>query len=170
MLINRWFIRCTHCLSVAAVETQPASNWQCNICGGPIETMGRVERDRLVRIEIRCACDARCTGARGPLCECSCGGVNHGTGRTVAVTIDCGPVPVVQFINSDKARTECAAYLTAKHGLTVELQALRSRRAAGQFLPSVDFGRMLTLERAIMKARKARTHATRMKYFTSVSK
>ena len=23
-------------------------------------------------------CDARCTGAKGPSCECSCGGVNHG--------------------------------------------------------------------------------------------
>ena len=24
------------------------------------------------------ACDARCTGARGPSCDCSCGGANHG--------------------------------------------------------------------------------------------
>lgn len=24
------------------------------------------------------ACDARCTGARGPKCDCSCGGANHG--------------------------------------------------------------------------------------------
>ena len=23
-------------------------------------------------------CDARCTGARGPQCDCSCGGRNHG--------------------------------------------------------------------------------------------
>jgi hypothetical protein len=27
------------------------------------------------------ACDARCTNARGPLCECSCGGENHGAGH-----------------------------------------------------------------------------------------
>jgi hypothetical protein len=25
-------------------------------------------------------CDARCTGARGPHCDCSCGGTNHGAG------------------------------------------------------------------------------------------
>ena len=25
-----------------------------------------------------CPCDARCTGARGHNCECSCGGANHG--------------------------------------------------------------------------------------------
>ena len=26
------------------------------------------------------ACDARCMGARGPSCSCSCGGANHGAG------------------------------------------------------------------------------------------
>jgi hypothetical protein len=25
-----------------------------------------------------CPCDARCTGAKGHTCECSCGGANHG--------------------------------------------------------------------------------------------
>jgi hypothetical protein len=25
-------------------------------------------------------CDARCMASRGPLCECSCGGANHGKG------------------------------------------------------------------------------------------
>lgn len=29
-------------------------------------------------------CDARCTGARGPNCECSCGGANHGHGNAVS--------------------------------------------------------------------------------------
>jgi hypothetical protein len=39
------------------------------------------------RKEERCACDENCTGARGPKCGCKCGGINHGTGRTVVVTI-----------------------------------------------------------------------------------
>lgn len=26
-------------------------------------------------------CGARCTGAVGPACDCSCGGANHGTGH-----------------------------------------------------------------------------------------
>jgi hypothetical protein len=29
-------------------------------------------------------CDERCTSARGHLCECSCGGVNHGRDYKVA--------------------------------------------------------------------------------------
>jgi hypothetical protein len=31
-----------------------------------------------VREEVKC--DARCTGARGHSCDCSCGGRNHGSG------------------------------------------------------------------------------------------
>ncbi len=29
-------------------------------------------------------CDARCTGARGHNCECSCGGANHGAANAIA--------------------------------------------------------------------------------------
>ncbi len=43
----------------------------------------------------RCPCDERCTHARRPVCECSCGGANHGSGCLVEVAIDCGPVPAV---------------------------------------------------------------------------
>lgn len=35
-------------------------------------------------------CDARCTGAKGPNCECSCGGKNHGNDFMVGVTADLG--------------------------------------------------------------------------------
>lgn len=31
-----------------------------------------------------CPCDWRCIGARGPVCECSCGGKNHGGALLVA--------------------------------------------------------------------------------------
>lgn len=29
-------------------------------------------------IETETPCDARCTGAKGPDCNCMCGGLNHG--------------------------------------------------------------------------------------------
>ena len=32
-------------------------------------------------------CDARCTNAKGFLCECSCGGKNHGAGAFVCEQI-----------------------------------------------------------------------------------
>lgn len=36
-------------------------------------------------------CDARCTGARGHSCECSCGGQNHGAGWAMT-----SPIAVVE--------------------------------------------------------------------------
>lgn len=33
--------------------------------------------------ELGVPCDARCTGARGHTCNCSCGGKNHGAGWSV---------------------------------------------------------------------------------------
>lgn len=45
----------------------------CRGCGAQVvvgEVVGRVRPD--------VACDARCTGAKGRRCDCSCGGLNHG--------------------------------------------------------------------------------------------
>lgn len=98
MTVNRWFVRCRDCLSVVAIEVAPTAGMLCGACDGKIETMGRVTRDggRMVTGAYdACACDGRCTGARGPSCDCSCGGVNHGTGATVPV-VDVEGIPRVQ--------------------------------------------------------------------------
>lgn len=161
--VNRWFIRCTLCLTVASVETVPGKDWRCDICNGTIENMGRVEGDRLVRVEERCACDGRCTGARGPLCECSCGGVNHGTGRTVLVTIDMGGVPKVKMVDEGKAKAQVAEFVASRDAVRATLAVLRTRKAVGQFLRNDEFRRMLTIPAVLHKAAEARTHAGRMK-------
>jgi hypothetical protein len=51
------------------------------------------QRERLVEEGVTSACDGRCTNAKGPDCECVCGGKNHGTQRLVVVQHDAGPVP-----------------------------------------------------------------------------
>ena len=51
----------------------PYEDLVCPECPGSLqwdEIDGRVVDDH--------PCDARCMGARGPTCECSCGGANHG--------------------------------------------------------------------------------------------
>jgi len=48
------------------------------ICDGCGNAMQYGELRATVRPEI--ACDARCMGARGHSCDCSCGGKNHGAG------------------------------------------------------------------------------------------
>jgi hypothetical protein len=45
----------------------------CSKCGGLMQPgilKGRLNPEHV--------CDARCTGARGASCDCSCGGANHG--------------------------------------------------------------------------------------------
>jgi hypothetical protein len=64
-------------------------------CGGSIAYMGIVQGDKWEKTEQRAPCDGRCTHAHGPHCDCSCGGVNHGTGRVVATIVAEGKVKVV---------------------------------------------------------------------------
>lgn len=73
-------------------QEQPAGIW-INSCGGgrPTAYGGDVEMGicsacgKMMSFGVLKAfvnpdhkCDARCSSARGPNCECACGGVNHG--------------------------------------------------------------------------------------------
>ena len=166
-MVNRWFVRCRYCLSVAAVETQPSAyDSACSLCGGPIEVMGRVDGDRLVHDETRCACDERCTHARGPICSCRCGGENHGSHRVVHVVVDAGGVPRVQMPSSDAALRIAYEYIGARDALVKRLDVLYARRRAGEFLPSADFALMRELRRRLEEAASKRTHVSRMKLLT----
>ena len=100
--VNRFFYRCHSCCHVVAVDGELEMVTSANgarvaaarcACDGKLELMGRVGRKPgLVLDSQRCACDARCTCATGPSCDCSCGGVNHGTGRVVPIEVDAGGV------------------------------------------------------------------------------
>jgi len=97
-----WFVRCCDCLAVVAVPDGEMPRRivrdgypVCGACGGRVESMGQVHRDRLVVVSERSVCDDRCTCARGPSCDCKCGGKHHGTKLTVKVRRDLGPEPVV---------------------------------------------------------------------------
>lgn len=51
-------------------------------------------------------CDARCYNAAGGLCECICGGMNHGKGRRKAAE------------NTHKHHKEWTQHYVEQHGLT----------------------------------------------------
>lgn len=80
-LWSRWLGRCWKCqrrivFEVRADEPRPSMQWHRSVvceCGAKV----RCEIVNGVRNE-RVACNARCMGAVGPACECSCGGENHG--------------------------------------------------------------------------------------------
>lgn len=163
-MTNRYFVRCTTCLAVSAIDEHPASVMQCGLCAGTLETMGRVERDRLVRDEYLCPCDDRCTSARGPLCTCKCNGRNHGTNLLVHVTRDAGKVPTVTpAIGREQARINADEYRAAMTAALALIDALRNRKAAAGWLDAADYRQLRTLQAARGKAHTARDHRARMK-------
>lgn len=172
----RHFYRCADCLSVVTVDEQIKMYHDghtmrvgtCGACGGWIEYMGRTERNRLVRTEDQCPCDARCTGARGPSCDCRCGGKNHGSNLWVSVTVDAGGIPVV---NTPKYAAE---YAKQYRGLVAEVRAaieerygaVIARKRAGEYIDNAEYSRYLDgcrLKRAVWTAEAMRSHSARNK-------
>lgn len=146
----RHFYRCCDCLSVVVSEVKTEyrapgawypSCGKCGACGGAMEYMGETVRDRLVKHGMECPCDGRCTGARGPSCDCRCGGENHGTNLLVPVTYDQGGVPTLHT-PADAARKGEAyrvlrgAFETAHHARYGRV--IRAKQN-GEYLDRGDF-------------------------------
>ena len=164
MPINRYFVRCRICLAVAAIEEHP-HQVQCGICDAPMEYMGRVERDRLIRDELRTPCDDRCTFARGNHCDCKCGGKNHGSKMLVTVRHDCGPVPIVTAPRGrHQAEIRAREYRSAQTELLRQLDGLLEQRRRG-WLPADAYTRLRELQRTNAKTAQARDHNARMRTF-----
>lgn len=161
---SRFFYRCVDCLSVSAAHGTQVYGLQCAVCRGPVECMGRVEGDRLKKDGVRCACDFRCTEARGPICVCSCGGRNHGTGLVVKVVEDVGGVPTIAPAGQceRKAARTAAEWRAARKELNAEINALDASRQAGERLPYAEFTRWLKLREALTKVNAMRSHSHRL--------
>jgi len=116
--VERYFYRCPHCLIVAALDFQPTPYAECDTCRdgervSHMEFMGRVEQDKSVREYDRPICDDRCTSARGPSCNCKCGGQNHGSHLWITVRI-VNDIPVVPAPkDADKYRANAKAFENA---------------------------------------------------------
>jgi hypothetical protein len=181
MAVNRWFVRCFDCCAVAAVDRNPMEMqyWQglktheaykgpsCS-CGGRMENMGRVQGDRLLREDMRCACDSRCTNASGPNCDCVCQGANHGTNRMVCVKVDNGAVPVVQAGSVERAAEFREALKAAQ--ARVDALPFAADMAAGRWVSDrAAWDRVNAARHQLRKARSYKTHAKRMSYIQAVA-
>lgn len=154
-LSRRWCIRCADCLAVAFVETPgrpPRAD--CAACDGvgTVETMGEVRGVHVGHDETRCACDGRCTHAKGPDCECSCGGVNHGSGATVTLWIVDGKAPRAAMPST-----------TAATAVAVEWRGIvRAAEEALATVPQWASGIRYRLKGQLREARAMRQHKARM--------
>jgi len=158
---TRHFWKCPLCLTVAATEGNNVSSLNCGHCKVSMNYMGRVSQNRLVQTHERCACDARCTGAVGPSCDCVCGGVNHGRNAVVEVTVDCGPVPVAQVKPTAQALWDLKEYQALREKLQAELKTLH---------PSKDYMKRQRITGALWKAATMTSHAGRMRTLRAIDK
>lgn len=148
---DRRCFRCADCLDVLFAG-EDLAGVACGACGGALESMGRVNGLRLEERHHACACDGRCTSAVGPACDCHCGGENHGTGRTVEVRRDLGPVPTIRGQRHPEELRAVAAEWRA--GVSSALDRIAS-------LPRGSNGAWWA-RRYLAEARELRTHKARM--------
>lgn len=160
---RRYFHRYKSCLEVIATDEQIDRDTARCVCDGKLEDLGWVfpHGGRLRRGEERCPCDARCTNAPGPRCECSCGGVNHGSGRVVIVNVDAGGVPRLTPSTPERCIARAAEYRDALGQIwAVHRAAKREREARNGRGPSRREHEILE---DIGRIQKLRTHAGRLK-------
>lgn len=173
--VNRWYYRCRLCLSVFAVEQELApfnagrgiyQVGQCGACKGWLDSLGRVERDRLVQDHYRSVCDARCTNASGPNCDCRCGGHNHGSQKVVKVTVDAGGIPQCQVSSSAKAKAESfeAQCETWENEWSRVYGRVSEAKGAGRWVARFDdYLKGCAMRRAFYKASGMATYSLRQK-------
>lgn len=170
---NRWYVRCTDCLAVGVLLEQPTHDLQCGTCGGKIESMGKVSFvngiKHLTEEVHKCPCDARCTHAIGPQCDCPCGGANHGTGRVITVVHDLGVAPKCVMPEAEVRLQVANEYREAFQKLIGRLNALNveydRRRNLRQwpYLPDAEYSMLVTFRKLKVKIAKMRVHKARMK-------
>lgn len=165
-MCERYFYRCPCCLTVAAINER-ISRPLCSVCGDNCDFMGRVHRDRLVKEGMECKCDARCTFARGPSCDCKCGGVNHGQGILVFVRRDAGKVPVLEMQNPHKAKRIADEFRAALQSAKEEIEQLVNLKHARQLTPD-EARTKWRIYKAVQAAIQSRSHHHRMKTLRAV--
>lgn len=146
----------------------------CAVCNRETQAMGAVTGSGRVELTVeRQECDAACQGAMGPTCDCKCLGANHGA-RWVAKTVvlETRETHPVVSMNDDQARERAAEYKAAKAAARAainarypDIDALLAKKAAGRWLESSEFNRMLSWrheQAALNKASDLKTHKSRM--------
>lgn len=168
----RWY-RCSDCLGVFTTPDTVCGKPLCGVCGGKCEFQGMtahtVQHDAA-------ACDDRCITARGRNCECSCGGKNHGTWRTVRITVQAGIAALGKPRDHAKLLAGVEAFRAAREAAREALDArfgdIFRLKSSGAYLSSEDFGRYLTgrdFASDVREACAAKVHSLRLSKLASVT-
>lgn len=171
--MERYYYRCEDCLSVSAADGEELDRSAlCGACGGRLEHMGRVYADMLVKDEVRCKCDDRCVCARGPRCDCQCGGKNHGAGIAgyTVVIRGTGGVPVVTPRSPEIGAMLAAEFRAARDAAMARIDSMpgRAEQRRGLRIPPDQY---YPLAEALKRWREAcamKVHKTRMRALANI--
>lgn len=177
--VPRWYLRCGDCLSVIAVDTTNPPGGKPCVCGGRYVALGKVHKASrsawLETTEHVCPCDGRCTGARGPSCDCSCGGENHGSNLLVEVVVVEGKVPPIQPPDADAVK-RAEEYRAEVHAARVRIGNGGRRDAAEQrsrcFVDAVTYRlarEYHELSSQIARAKNLKTHKGRIRALRAIA-
>ncbi len=189
----RVYLKCPDCLSTVVVNTVKRAKHgygpefpalmqhkdnryvgpKCGLCEAEMDIMGEVVQDKWVKTDLKCACDDRCTGARGPNCDCACGGKNHGTSLMVEYVSETGTVKVLESAAAAEiakefraAKGECVQAYTNKYGW------IQAKKAAGGWLEGSDYSyycEATSVWARVKKASLGLVHKTRMKNLAALT-
>lgn len=163
--IGRWFYRCGLCLAVCA-STLPYQKLACE-CGGEFRTLGKVAFNRLTEEYKGAPCDGSCTHARGPQCDCVCGGKYHGSGMVVQILCDRGPIPVALGGSKERAEEFQAAIVAAQ--ARIAAMPGNAEYDAGTWLPYDTWTANKKARKDLHSARGMQVHSLRMKKLAKVA-
>lgn len=150
--MNRYYFRCPVCLSVQAVELEKSMVCHCELCAVKMKEMGHVYDNHLVQDEMRSVCDARCTNASGPSCDCKCNGKNHGSGLIVMVKVIVGEIPKIPI-------TDATAYFRKKEYLKADAEA---RQRLEERIAEIKSQTNVNQQHKIYQLKNLYEHATNM--------
>lgn len=169
------FIRCTGCLSVMAIPGgRPPARARCGACNSPIESMGPVRLDR-ARMGSLTTCDARCTMASGPSCNCQCQGKNHGSGIRVGIATQSGGLIRVTPPNPERAQRIAGEWREALHetkGRIARNYPMHDPWTKGEEMNPFAAGQARKAQAYLDKVNRAetmRTHAGRLEALAKVN-
>lgn len=170
---RRSYYRCSDCLTPQVVDGSLPVGTTCS-CGGRISYIGVVRRHRVVRLEDHAVCDARCTGATGPNCDCQCGGEHHGSGRVVTVQVaDLGAVRLTP-VDADAQIARATEYREAKRVLETAIMASRVApeyvtMGAGGYVSSPHYWEVRHICERRTKAIGLKSHAGRLRALQTIT-
>ena len=155
---NLHYFKCKDCLSpMTTIEKMNIHSSRC-FCGGEIEYLGEVtHEERVVETRHKAKCDARCTNASGPVCNCHCNCENHGHGLLASITYEVNHgKAILSPVNVNEALSIASEYRSAVANATQRMETYLASLGA-----NTRWYRY-TAEKKLRQASHWKRHALRM--------